>query len=48
MVFTMSEIWLEFWGDFGAKTGRFRKENITENGPQMIRIDLCSNMDQSG
>ena len=44
----MSEIWLEILGDFGAKTGHFRRENMAENGPQLIRIDLCSNMDQSG
>ena len=36
----MSEIWLEFLGDFGAKTGRFIRKNMTENGPQLIRIDL--------
>ena len=48
VVFTVSEIWLEFLGDFGEKTGRYRRENMTEKGPQLICIDLCSNMDQSG
>ena len=47
IVFTISEIWLEFLGDFGAKTGRFRRENMMENGPQLIRIVLCSNMHQN-
>jgi hypothetical protein len=37
----MSEIWLEFLGDFGAKTSRFRKENSTENDPPKIPIDPC-------
>ena len=44
IVFTMSEIWLEFLGDFGEKPGRLIRKNMTENGPQLIRIDLCSEL----
>ena len=40
------EIWLEKLGDFGAKTGRFTRENMAKFGPLKIHIVLCSNLCQ--
>ena len=41
VVFTVMKIWLEILGDFGAKTGRFTRENMAKFGPLKIHIVLC-------
>ena len=46
VAYTVMEIWLEKLGDFGAKTGRFTRENMAKFGPLKIRIVLCSNLCQ--
>ena len=46
VAYTVMEIWLEKLGDFGAKTGRFTRENMAKFGPLKIRIILCSNLCQ--
>ena len=40
------EIWLQILGDFGAKTGRFTRENMAKIGLLKIHIVLCSNLCQ--
>ena len=35
------EIWLLISGDFGAKTGRFTRENMVKIGLQKILTVLC-------
>ena len=40
--YPVMEIWLYFLGDFGAKTGRFTKENMAKIGLLKIRTVLCS------
>ena len=47
IVFGVSNIWLEILENFCTKTFRFTWKKHGKNGLQLIRIVLCSNMDQS-
>ena len=47
IVFGGPNIWLEILENFCTKTFRFTWKKHGKNGPQLIRIVLCSNMDQS-
>ena len=47
IVFWGPAIWLEILENFCTKTFRFTWKKHGKNGPQVIRIVLCSNMDQS-
>ena len=46
VAYSVMEIWLQILGDFGAKTGRFTRENIAGNGPLVFRTVLCLNLCQ--
>ena len=41
VAYSVMEIWLHILGDFGAKTGRFTRENMSKIGLQMICTVLC-------
>ena len=46
MAYTIMEIWLYIFWDFGAKTCRFSRENMAKIGPLKIRTVLCSKLCQ--